>query len=42
MMNLILNLVYHVCSIVRKLGFDYVQSDDETNNKKPTLVKIKQ
>ena len=32
----------HVCSIVRKLGFDYVQSDDETNNKKPTLVKIKQ
>lgn len=32
----------HVCSIVRKLGFDYVQSNDETNNKKPTLVKIKQ
>ena len=32
----------HLCSIVRKLGFDYVQSNDETNNKKPTLVKIKQ
>ena len=28
----------HVCTIVRKLGFDYIESD----NKKQVLVKIKQ
>ena len=31
----------HVCSIVRKLGFDYIQSDDETDGKKQKLVKIR-
>ena len=29
----------HVCTIVRKLGFDYIKSNENTNNKH-TLVKI--
>ena len=32
----------HVCSIVRKLGFDYIESDSKNNNKNHVLVKIKQ
>ena len=31
----------HVCSIVRKLGFDYVESYDDMTNKKHPLVRIK-
>lgn len=31
----------HVCSIVRKLGFDYIESEDKMTNKKRLLVKIK-
>ena len=31
----------HVCSIVRKLGFDYIQDNNEKNDNKHVLVKIK-
>ena len=31
----------HVCSIVRKLGFDYIQSNEKNNDKKHVLVKIR-
>ena len=31
----------HVCSIVKKLGFDYIESEDKMTNKKRLLVKIK-
>ena len=31
----------HVCSIVRKLGFDYIQDNNKNNDNKHVLVKIK-